>query len=92
MTTEETLTGLREMATYDCGFEEQSDIALAAADVIVTLLVEVTSLRKQLDAAVEDLYIACKGAPCNSGVCVAKNCKGNIIPCHFEWRGAERGE
>ena len=53
MTTEETLTGLREMATYDCGFEEQSDIALAAADVIVTLLVEVTSLRKQLDAAAE---------------------------------------
>ena len=53
MTTDETLAGLREMATYDCGFEEQSDIALAAADVIVTLLVEVTSLRAKLDAAVE---------------------------------------
>ena len=56
-------------------------------EYVNALIAENERLRKQLDAAVEDLYIACKGAPCNSGVCVAKNCKGNIIPCNFEWRG-----
>ena len=46
-------------------------------------------------AAVEDLHKACKCSPCNTGICVKKNCAGNRIPCGFEWRGlqeAEKGE
>ena len=40
-------------------------------------------------AAVEDLYEACKGSPCNNGICAKKNCTGNHIPCEFEWRGPQ---
>jgi hypothetical protein len=57
-------------------------IATQAADLI-------ESLQKQLEAAKEDLYAACKGSPCNNGICVKKNCTGNVIPCGFEWRGTE---
>lgn len=39
------------------------------------------------EAAVKDLYDACKYTPCNAGICVNKNCKGNVIPCDFKWRG-----
>lgn len=49
------------------------------------------SQRREL-AAVEDLYEACKGSPCNNGICVKKNCAGNIIPCEFKWRGVQGGD
>ena len=49
----------------------------------------IEELTAQRDAAIEDLYSACKGAPCNNGICVKKNCTGNVIPCDFEWRGTK---
>lgn len=59
---------------------------------VKALLAEIERLNAELAQAVEDLYKACKCSPCNNGICVKKNCAGNIIPCEFEWRGAERGE
>lgn len=54
---------------------------------------QLTTSQRRERAAVEDLYEACKGSPCNNGICVKKNCVGNIIPCEFEWRGPqEAGE
>lgn len=58
---------------------------------VTALIAEVERLQQQLNAAVEDLYEACRRSPCNNGICVKKNCTGNIIPCGFEWRG-ERSE
>ncbi len=65
-------------------------------------MVEILELREQSAqfseaqrrerAAVEDLYMACKHSPCNTGICVKKNCTGNHIPCEFEWRGPGAGE
>ncbi len=88
MTTEETLAGLREMATYDCGFEEQSDIALAAADVIVTLLVEVTALRAKLDAAVEDIEHSCQTCIGCETCTKHEECYTYGTPKAWRWRGA----
>lgn len=34
MNADEIVMALRDMATYDCGFEEQSDVAIQAADLI----------------------------------------------------------
>ena len=49
--------------------------------------------QRREQAAVEDLCEACKGSPCNNGICMKKNCTGNHIPCDFEWRGPqEAGE
>lgn len=37
MNADEIVKELREMATYDCGYEEQSDTAIRAADIIESL-------------------------------------------------------
>ena len=39
---------LREMATYDCGFEKESDVAIVAADTIEALRAENRNLRSEL--------------------------------------------
>lgn len=53
---------------------------------------QVEALGRERDSAVEDLYKACKHSPCNTGICVKKNCAGNHIPCEFEWRGPQDGK
>lgn len=50
---------------------------------------QLLATQRRADAAVEDLYKACRHTPCNTGICVKKNCTGNHIPCEFEWRGLE---
>lgn len=65
---------------------------IEARQQIAVLTARAEKAEAELAQAVEDIYIACKHSPCNSGICVKKNCAGNIIPCEFEWRGAERGE
>lgn len=37
MNADEIVKALREMATYDCGYEEESDAAMAAIDLIESL-------------------------------------------------------
>lgn len=56
---------------------------------IVRLEDKLAESQRREQAAVEDLYTACTRSPCNSGICVKKNCTGNIIPCDFEWRGPQ---
>ena len=51
------------------------------------LTAELQTVKAEKDAAIKDLYEACTRSPCNNGICVTKNCTGNIIPCKFEWRG-----
>ena len=67
-------------------FEVHADCMEAKAIAFEAALKE--SQRRE-QAAVEDLYIACKRSPCNTGVCTTKGCKGNRIPCEFEWRGVK---
>ena len=60
------------------------------ADMNLTHLKEqLAESQRREKAAVEDLYKACKHSPCNTGVCIKKNCTGNHIPCEFEWRGPQ---
>lgn len=67
--------------------------ARALASAVDDLQSQLAASRRRERAAVEDLYTACRRSPCNSGICVKKNCAGNIIPCKFEWRGPqEAGE
>lgn len=47
MNADEIVRALREMATYDCGYEEESDAAMAAIDLI-------ESLQAQLAAKAEE--------------------------------------
>ncbi len=68
-----------------------------AADLLESQQARITELEDQLAesqrgrrAAVADLYTACRRSPCNSGICVKKDCAGNIIPCEFEWRGPQQ--
>lgn len=69
--------------------EKEKDALCRERDDLRAELERVTAER---DSAVADLYEACKGSPCNNGICVKKNCTGNIIPCEFEWRGEQKGE
>lgn len=61
-----------------------------AANLIESLQTDLARVTAERDAAVCDLYTACKTSPCNNGICVHKNCSGNRIPCEFEWRGLQQ--
>lgn len=45
MEIEKLVKALRDMATYDCGFEDESDVAIQAADTIKRLAMENDELR-----------------------------------------------
>lgn len=63
--------------------------AKTLAQAVDELQAQLAAEKRRADAAIADLNMACKYSPCNSGICVKKNCTGNIIPCDFEWRGVK---
>ena len=67
----------------------------AAATALSTLQAENASLRKERDAAVEDVLDAaitpcsyCKHGPINGGICDMDNDNHEMFSC-WEWRGPE---
>lgn len=69
----------------------------AAANALSTLRAENASLRKERDAAVEDVLDAaitpcsyCKHGPINGGICDMDNDNHEMFSC-WEWRGPEEG-
>lgn len=57
---------------------------------IEQLKTENAELRELLGLAFKDLTRACTYSPCNSGICLTSECKGNIMPCNFKWRHSDR--
>ena len=100
METKELIQALRLDAEWAHANEWETPITLgdhldAAADALEALLAEVerqaaeiAAVTAERDACKVDLCTACTQSPCNTGICAAKNCTGNQIPCNFEWRGA----
>ncbi len=74
----------------DC--DERGCYYIEAAETIKDLKARAEKAEAERDAAIKDLYDACKYTPCNTGICVNKNCKGNVIPCDFKWRGVQEEE
>lgn len=73
------------------------DLCMEAADALSTLQAENASLRKERDAAVEDVLDAaitpcsyCKHGPINGGICDMDNDNHEMFSC-WEWRGPEEG-
>ena len=88
MEIKELIQALRLDAEWAHANEWETPITLgdhldAAADALAAVTAE-------RDACKADLYTACTQSPCNTGICAAKNCTGNQIPCNFEWRGARK--
>ena len=94
MNADEVVKRLREYAKHCDGVHScwNDTTLLAAADLIESLQAQLDESQRREQAAVDDLYEACKGTPCNNGICVKKNCTGNHIPCDFEWRGPHAGK
>lgn len=74
---------------------EIMDLCMEAADALSTLRAENASLRKERDAAVEDVLDAaitpcsyCKHGPINGGICDMDNDNHEMFSC-WEWRGPE---
>ena len=94
MTILENLDLLKE-ALHEAGLSALSvTIIRTQAETLLTevdrLTAELQTVKAEKDAAIKDLYEACTRSPCNNGICVTKNCTGNIIPCKFVWRGKEQ--
>ena len=52
MNADEIVKMLRTMATYDCGYEEESDAAMAAIDLIESLQAQLSASQRREKAAV----------------------------------------
>lgn len=105
MNTDEIVRALREMATYDCGYEEESDAAMAAIDLIESLQAQLAASQRREKAAVDDMtHITDSIANCKEflsggidkvnelkfGRCdVCKGACHKDKPCNFEWRGVK---
>ena len=77
------------------GGPEGIEMCHAAATPLSTLRAENASLRKERDAAVEDVLDAaitpcsyCKHGPINGGICDMDNDSHEMFSC-WEWRGPE---
>lgn len=77
------------------GGPEGIEMCHAAATTLSTLRAENASLRKERDAAVEDVLDAaitpcsyCKHGPINDGICDMDNDNHEMFSC-WEWRGPE---
>lgn len=98
MDIEKLIERLRTDSLYaDKATLEIMDLCMEAADAISTLQAENASLRKERDAAVEDVLDAaitpcsyCKHGPINGGICDMDNDNHEMFSC-WEWRGPEEG-
>lgn len=98
MNIEKLIERLRTESLYkDKATLEIMDLCIEAADALSTLQAENASLRKERDAAVEDVLDAaitpcsyCKHGPINGGICDMDNDNHEMFSC-WEWRGPEEG-
>ena len=98
MDIEKLIERLRTDSLYaDKATLEIMDLCMEAADALSTLQAENASLRKERDAAVEDVLDAaitpcsyCKHGPINGGLCDMDNDNHEMFSC-WEWRGPEEG-
>ena len=98
MDIEKLIERLRTDSLYaDKATLEIMDLCMEAADALSTLQAENASLRKERDAAVEDVLDAaitpcsyCKHGPINGGICDMDNDNHEMFSC-WEWRGPEIG-
>ena len=98
MDIEKLIERLRTDSLYaDKATLEIMDLCMEAADALSTLQAENASLRKERDAAVEDVLDAaitpcsyCKHGPINGGICDMDNNNHEMFSC-WEWRGPEEG-
>ena len=98
MDIEKLIERLRTDSLYaDKATLEIMDLCIEAADALSTLQAENASLRKERDAAVEDVLDAaitpcsyCKHGPINGGICDMDNDNHEMFSC-WEWRGPEEG-
>ena len=98
MDIEKLIERLRTDSLYaDKSTLEIMDLCMEAADALSTLQAENASLRKERDAAVEDVLDAaitpcsyCKHGPINGGICDMDNDNHEMFSC-WEWRGPEEG-
>ena len=98
MDIEKLIERLRTDSLYaDKATLEIMDLCMEAADALSTLQAENASLRKERDAAVEDVLDAaitpcsyCKHGPITGGICDMDNDNHEMFSC-WEWRGPEEG-
>ena len=98
MDIEKLIERLRTDSLYaDKATLEIMDLCMEAADALSTLQAENASLRKERDAAVEDVLDAaitpcsyCKHGPINGGICDMDNDNHEMFS-GWEWRGPEEG-
>ena len=98
MDIEKLIERLRTDSLYaDKATLEIMDLCMEAADALSTLQAENASLRKERDAAVEDVLDAaitpcsyCKHGPINGRICDMDNDNHEMFSC-WEWRGPEEG-
>ena len=98
MDIEKLIERLRTESLYaDKASLEIMDLCMEAATALSTLQAENASLRKERDAAVEDVLDAaitpcsyCKHGPINGGICDMDNDNHEMFSC-WEWRGPEEG-
>ena len=98
MDIEKLIERLRTDSLYaDKATLEIMDLCMEAADALSTLQAENASLRKERDAAVEDVLDAaitpcsyCKHGPIKGGICDMDNDNHEMFSC-WEWRGPEEG-
>ena len=88
---------IEQLNGYFEGEKLRSGAALDAATALSTLQAENASLRKERDAAVEDVLDAaitpcsyCKHGPINGGICDMDNDNHEMFSC-WEWRGPDEG-
>ena len=88
---------IEQLNGYFEGKDLKRGVALDTATALSTLRAENVSLRKERDAAVEDVLDAaitpcsyCKHGPINGGICDMDNDNHEMFSC-WEWRGPEEG-
>ena len=59
MNADEIVKMLRTMATYDCGYEEESDAAMAAIDIIESLQAQLSASQRRAQDARNELCQKC---------------------------------
>lgn len=86
---------IEQLNGYFEGKDLKRGVALDTATALSTLRAENASLRKERDAAVEDVLDAaitpcsyCKHGPINGGICDMDNDNHEMFSC-WEWRGPE---
>ena len=88
MNDDEIVKMLRTMATYDCGYEEESDAAMAAIDIIESLQAQLSASRrreKEDAELIRKIYFATDEDLCDC-------CRKIVRMIEAWWNDDEEGE